>query len=122
MNIISQVQAQEIAAEVPTSEFSLSSFAPLILIFAIFYMLIIRPQNKKMKEHQALVNAVKKGDKVITNSGIIGTIQDIDSKEGIVSLEIAEDVVIKILKNNILEVTGAKKAKEAKETKNNKKK
>lgn len=121
MNIISQVQAQELdaGAPAPAGEFSLSSFAPLILIFAIFYILIIRPQNKKMKTHQALINAVKKGDKVITNSGILGTIQDIDSKEGIISLEIAEDVVIKILKNNITEVTSGKKAKEPK---NNKKK
>ncbi len=115
MNLISQVQAQEVQAQaLPENEFSIASFIPLILIFAIFYMLIIRPQNKKMKEHQNTVNSIKKGDKVITNSGIIGKIQDIDSQENLVHLEIADNVTIQILKNNIVEVLTSKKDKKIK--------
>lgn len=117
MNIISQLQAQEVGSPVPANDFSAASFLPLILIFAIFYILIIRPQNKKMKEHQNLVDSIKKGDKVITNSGIIGTIREIDTKENIIHLEIADDVTIQILKNNVLEVIDAKKSKNKKSKK-----
>lgn len=109
MNIISQAQAQEVQNPATEGEFSVTSFVPLLLIFAIFYLLIIRPQSKKIKEHQSLVNAVKKGDKIITNSGIIGKIKDIDTKENIISLEIADDVVIQVVKNNIAEVVESKK-------------
>ncbi len=117
--LISEVKAQETQGSGLTAngDFSASSFVPLILIFVIFYFLIIRPQSKKMKEHQALINAVKKGDKVITNSGIIGKITDIDSKKNIIHLEIAEDVVIQILRHNISEVVDSKKTKKDKKNK-----
>ena len=53
------------------------SFIPLILIFAIMYFLLIRPQQKKMKEHQAMVEAVRRGDQVITQGGIVGKVSKV---------------------------------------------
>ena len=109
MNLISEVKAQEAASPVAKSEFSFASFVPLILIFVIFYFLIIRPQSKKMKEHQRLVNSIKKGDKVVTNSGIIGVVNSIDEKENIVKLEIAQDTQIEIIRGHITEIFSDKK-------------
>jgi len=91
-------QTAEIATQ--DAKFSFSSFVPLILIFGIFYFLIIRPQSKKIKDHQQLINDLKIGNKVVTSSGIHGTVKDID-KTNIVDLEIAQDVVIKINKMSI---------------------
>lgn len=72
---------------------------PLILMFGIFYFLLIRPQQKKAKEHRALVDALKKGDQVITAAGIYGKVTSVD--EQIVTLEIAPGVNIKISKGHI---------------------
>lgn len=110
LNLINNATAQEIVNEAQ-NEFSLSSFVPITLIFLIFYFLIIRPQSKKIKEHQELVNNLKTNSKVMTNSGIFGVIKEIDN-DGKVDVEIAEGVVIKVLKTHILEVIDAKKAEE----------
>lgn len=76
-----------------------AAFVPLILMFVIFYFLLIRPQQKKAKEHQAMISAIKKGDKVITSGGIHGTVAKVD--ETTVTLEIAEKVTIKMVRANI---------------------
>ncbi|MBI5026165.1 MAG: preprotein translocase subunit YajC [Nitrospirae bacterium] len=76
-----------------------SSFLPLILIFAIFYFLLIRPQAKKAKEHKQMLENLKKGDKVITSGGIYGVIEAIEANT--VTLKIAENVKIKIGRNGI---------------------
>lgn len=86
------------------ADFSLTSFLPIILIFGIFYLFVVRPQNKKMKEVQAMLNSLKIGNKVITSSGIVGIICEIYEKENQVLLEIAENVRITILKQHITEV------------------
>jgi preprotein translocase subunit YajC len=72
---------------------------PLVFMFAIFYFLLIRPQQKKAKEHKALLEAIKKGDNVITAGGVHGKVTSVD--EGIVTLEIATGVNIKIVKSYI---------------------
>jgi preprotein translocase subunit YajC len=72
---------------------------PLILMFGIFYFLLIRPQQKKAKEHRALIDALKKGDQVITAAGIFGKVTSVD--ESVVSLEIAPGITIKISKGHI---------------------
>lgn len=72
----------------------LMSLLPLIIMFVIFYFLLIRPQVKKQKEHQALLNALKKGDEVVTSGGIYGKITALD--ESTVHLQIAENVRVKI--------------------------
>ena len=103
--LFTQANAQEVAAPAAApNEFSLTSFVPLILIFVVFYFLIIRPQSKKMKEHQATLSALKIGDKVITNGGIIGVVKDIDDKENILEIEISEKVSVKILRSYVADL------------------
>jgi len=72
---------------------------PLVFMFAIFYFLLIRPQQKKAKEHKALLEAIKKGDNVITAGGMHGKVNSVD--DSIVTLEIATGVNIKITKSYI---------------------
>ncbi|MBI1954230.1 MAG: preprotein translocase subunit YajC [Proteobacteria bacterium] len=89
--------------------FDFMAFLPLILIFVVFYFLLIRPQQKKMKEHQAMLNSLKRGDKVITSGGIIGTITRILSDRE-VQVEIAEGIKVRVIRSMITEVlakTGA---------------
>ena len=75
----------------------IGQFIPLILIFVIFYFFLIRPQQKKVKEHKAMVEDLKRGDKVITSGGITGTIERIIDNEK-VEVEIAENVKVEIVK------------------------
>jgi len=70
------------------------SFLPLIILFVIFYFLLIRPQQKKAKDHTALVSALKKGDEVVTSGGILGKITE--AGENYVSVNIAENTDVKI--------------------------
>ncbi len=83
---------------------------PLVVIFVIFYLLIIRPQSKRHKKHQDFVSSMKRGDSVLTSGGILGTIEGITDKW--VTLEVAEGVRFKILRAQI-----AGSAKEANEEK-----
>ena len=76
---------------------------PMIPVFAIFYFLVIRPQQKRMKEHQALIDAVKRGDTVVTTGGIIGKVIRV-GPEGELRVEIANNVQIQIVKSAISEV------------------
>ncbi len=76
-----------------------TAFIPLILMFVIFYFLLIRPQQKKAKEHQNMINNLKKGDRIITSGGIHGTITSLGDTT--LSLEIAENVKIKINRGNV---------------------
>lgn len=98
------------AAREPQSSM-ITSLLPLVVIFVVFYFLLIRPQQKKAKQHQELLNNVKKGEKVITNSGIVGTIADIDSEAGFVALEISKDVNILIQKQCISQIMTKEKVK-----------
>ncbi len=72
----------------------LSSFLPLIALFAIFYFLVIRPQQKQAKEHQAMVNALKKGDKIVTNGGIIAEV--VKPEEDFIKVKLNDDVIVKL--------------------------
>jgi len=76
-----------------------AQLVPLIIIMVIFYFLLIRPQQKRAKEHRNMVEALKKGDKVVTNGGIFGTV--IDAKEGFLKVEIAENVRVKIQRDAV---------------------
>ncbi len=77
----------------------LMSFLPLILIFGIFYFLLIRPQQKKQKQHQEFINNLQRGTEVVTSGGIIGRITGIT--DDVVTLEVADKVRIKVVKNQI---------------------
>ncbi len=72
---------------------------PFALIFVIFYFLIIRPQAKRMKDHQKILTSLKRGDEVLTNGGILGSIEGITEK--FITLKIDDGVKIKILKTQI---------------------
>ena len=71
---------------------------PLILIFVIFYFFLIRPQQKKVKEHKAMVESLKRGDKVVTSGGITGTVERLIDNDK-VEVEIAENVKVEIVKS-----------------------
>ena len=75
----------------------IGQFIPLILIFVIFYFFLIRPQQKKVKEHKAMVESLKKGDKIVTSGGITGTISRVVDNDK-VEVEIAENVKVEIVK------------------------
>ena len=102
--LFTQANAQEVVAAAAPEGFSFTSFVPLILIFTVFYFLIIRPQSKKMKDHQAIINALKIGDKIITSGGIIGVVKDIDDKTNTLEIEISEKVTIKILRSYVVDL------------------
>ena len=76
----------------------IGQFIPLILIFVIFYFFLIRPQQKKVKEHKAMVENLTRGDKVVTSAGIIGTIERVINNEKVEVL-ISENVKVEIIKS-----------------------
>ena len=77
-----------------------AQFVPLILIFVIFYFFLIRPQQKKVKEHKVMVSALKRGDEVITSGGIVGKVEKVYEDDKI-DLAISENVSVKIVKSTI---------------------
>jgi preprotein translocase subunit YajC len=100
----------------PTGMESFLSFAPFILIIAIFYFLIIRPQNKKQKETQKMLSALKRGDKVVTIGGVHGTIAAIE--DGAVVVKVDDNVKIKFTRSAIATISSV--AKEEKSEKDDK--
>ena len=76
---------------------------PLVLIFVVFYFLLIRPQQKKMKAHRSMVDALKRGDKVVTGGGLLGTVTKAPDG-GEVQVEIAEGVRVKVMRHTIQEI------------------
>ncbi len=95
-----------------------TAFVPLILMFVIFYFLLIRPQQKKAKEHQKMIDNIKKGDRVITSGGIYGTVTSLGDTT--VFIEIAEKVKIKLSRGNIAALLNAAPAASDKKNKKNK--
>jgi preprotein translocase subunit YajC len=82
---------------------ALVQFLPLVLIFVVFYFLLIRPQQKKAKDQRAMLGALRRGDRVVTGGGIIGTVARVVSPEE-VSVEIAEGVRVRVLRSTIANV------------------
>ena len=76
----------------------IGQFIPLILIFVIFYFFLIRPQQKKVKEHKLMVEGLKRGDKVVTSGGIVGTIERVIDNEK-VEVTISDDVKVEIIRS-----------------------
>ena len=89
----------------------IGQFIPLILIFVIFYFFLIRPQQKKVKEHKIMVDNLKRGDKIVTSSGIIGTV------ERIIDNEKAEVLIAKNVKVEVIKATGIQALMNASEIK-----
>lgn len=85
----------------------LISMIPILLMFAIIYLLLIRPQQKKQREHQAMLDALQNGDKVVTQGGIIGVITGL--KADVVTVRIADDVRIDLQRSAISRLISSKK-------------
>ncbi len=83
---------------------TMSSFVMMGLIFAIMYFLLIRPQQKKMKEHKAMVEALRRGDQVVTQGGLIGKVVKVKENNEI-DVEIAEGVKVRVVQSTIVQVT-----------------
>ena len=82
---------------------ALVQFLPLILIFVVFYFLLIRPQQRKAKDQKAMLGALRRGDRVVTGGGIIGTVARVDNPEEVV-VDIAENVRVRVLRSTIASV------------------
>jgi len=81
-----------------------TAFIPLILIFVVFYFLLIRPQQKKMKTHRAMLDAVRRGDRIVTNGGIVGLVTRVMADERELTVEIAEGVRVKVMRDMVSNV------------------
>lgn len=79
-----------------------AQFIPLILIFAIMYFLMIRPQQKRVKQHREMVSALKKGDQVVTQGGILGKVMSVRDDE--IEVEIAQGVKVRIVRSTVAQV------------------
>ena len=108
------------ASSMSTSSSLIGSLLPFLLIIVIFYLFLIRPQNKKQKETQKMLDALKKGDKVITIGGIHGTVSSV--KENTVIVKVDDDCKLEFNRTAIssVELTEEEKAKLAEEAKNKK--
>ena len=81
-----------------------TSFVPLILIFLIMYFLLIRPQQKKVKEHQAMVAALRRGDRVVTQGGVLGKVTRVKEGDAEIELEIAPNVRVQVVRSTVAQV------------------
>jgi preprotein translocase subunit YajC len=82
---------------------ALVQFLPLILIFVVFYFLLIRPQQRKAKDQKTMLGALRRGDRVVTGGGIIGTVARVDNPEEVV-VDIAENVRVRVVRSTITTV------------------
>ncbi len=94
--------AQAADAAQPTTEQNMMSILMLVVLFAVFYFLLIRPQQKRVKEHKAMTENIKKGDEIVTFGGVLGRITDIG--DAFVDVEISNNVVVKVQKQSIATV------------------
>jgi preprotein translocase subunit YajC len=92
----------------------IANIMPLVLVFGIMYFLLIRPQQRKMKEHRALVEGLRRGDQVVTSGGILGKVIKV-ADDGVVEVEIAEGVKVRVIKSTITSVVSKTEPASAKE-------
>ena len=107
------IDAEPAAGGAGGAQSSLMSFLPLILIFVVMYFLMIRPQQKRQKEHQTMLSAIQKGDEVQTNGGILGKVTGIDTEKNILIVEIAPQVRVKVGRGFVARVLTGKAAETA---------
>ncbi|MCB1734914.1 MAG: preprotein translocase subunit YajC [Gammaproteobacteria bacterium] len=93
------VAAPAFAEGAPPEPNFLVQMAPLIIIFVIFYFMLIRPQSKRAKEHKSMVEALQKGDELVTNGGLLGKV--VKAGENYLDVEIAEGVVVKVQRGQV---------------------
>jgi preprotein translocase subunit YajC len=101
--LISSAYAQAAGAAPGGLDSQIMSFAPLVLIFVVFYFLLIRPQQKRMKQHKEMLGAIRRGDRVVTSGGIIGTVNKVVNNDELV-LEIADGVRVRVMRSGVASV------------------
>ncbi len=99
---ISPAFAADVPADV-TEPGLIASIAPLLLVFAIFYFLIIRPQNKRMAEHRKMVDNLKRGDKVVTAGGLVATVKKLTNDDE-VQLDLGNDMVVTAVRSTLMTI------------------
>ena len=109
--LISPAYAQDVAGLLGGA----TQFLPLVLIFGVFYFLLIRPQQSRQKEMRAMLSAIKRGDRVVTGGGIVGSVQKVGDSE--VEVEIAPGVRVSVLRETISSVINPKAANDTKAVK-----
>ena len=97
--VLASLMPSNVYAQEAAGGSMLGGFMPLVLIFVFFYLFLLRPQQKKAKEHQQLLNSLKRDDKIITSGGIYGTVVSV--KENIVEVKIANGVNVQLAKASI---------------------
>ena len=111
--LISTAYAQSFGGGAGGQAGGIEAFAPLILIFVVFYFLLIRPQQQRAKKHKAMLEALRRGDKVVTGGGIIGSVVKI-LNDTEVEVEIASNVKIRVMRGSIQDVLNKPEAVAAK--------
>ncbi|ADE30120.1 Preprotein translocase YajC subunit [Rickettsia prowazekii str. Rp22] len=114
-------ETDTVPVETNSLQSGLTSLIPMILIFAVFYFLLLRPQEKRRKEREKLVSGVKKGEEVLINSGIYGIVTKVSENDNNIEIEIAKDVRIKAIKSAIVDITSRKREVAATQENNKKK-
>ncbi|AFE49385.1 preprotein translocase subunit YajC [Rickettsia prowazekii str. GvV257] len=115
-------ETDTVPVETNSLQSGLTSLIPMILIFAVFYFLLLRPQEKRRKEREKLVSGVKKGEEVLINSGIYGIVTKVSENDNNIEIEIAKDVRIKAIKSAIVDITSRKREVAATQENNKKNK
>ncbi|MBM3618853.1 MAG: preprotein translocase subunit YajC [Alphaproteobacteria bacterium] len=118
MSLISSAFAQEVAATTAAAAGEpnvLAGFMPIFLILIVFYFLLIRPQQKKYKDHLAVVTAIGKGDTIVTSGGIVGKVTKVDAADAnALFVEIADGVEVKVIRHTVSAVIDSKNKPEPK--------
>lgn len=113
---ISPAFAQDVTDMAADAEPSfVTSMLPLVLIFFVFYVMIIRPQNKRMQEHRSMIGELRRGDRVVTGGGLIGTVKKLMDDE--VSIEISPGVNVNIVRSTIMTIRAKTSTKVANDEK-----
>ncbi|AGJ01761.1 preprotein translocase subunit YajC [Rickettsia prowazekii] len=115
-------ETDTVPVETNSLQSGLTSLIPMILIFAVFYFLLLRPQEKRRKEREKLVSGVKNGEEVLINSGIYGIVTKVSENDNNIEIEIAKDVRIKAIKSAIVDITSRKREVAATQENNKKNK
>ena len=84
---------------------AMGTFIPLILIFVVFYFLLIRPQQKRAKEHKEMLSKIRRNDRIVTNGGLMGKVAKVNDDRDEIELDIAENVRVKVRRGMVAEVT-----------------
>jgi preprotein translocase subunit YajC len=98
---ISPAYAQAAATGNDPSTFLQSGIIPIVLVGIIFYFMLIRPQQKRVKEHQAVLSAIRRGDRIVTNGGLVALVTKVNEGERQLEVEIADGVRVKVMRDMV---------------------